>query len=256
MRSYTSRAIYRSFLQKTVRYWQWKSSYTWKYWMHKITDGVLHNQQLAKYYIYFPMYTQNIKILSGWQKHRYWTLMDQIQRYNSCYQWTRSHTNLPMLFAMPTKFLNSLDMPSMPPHNLQRAVGSPVILLRNLIPSRLCNRTWLVIEEIMKNIIEAIVLNGKFRSKMFCCNESLLFLQMCQLNFNTFTFKFAMAINNLQGLFLYICGLDLCTICFSHRQLYVACYRISKPTSLFVCAKDWAKILYIPLRCRLMFVYF
>jgi hypothetical protein len=36
-----------------------------------------------------------------------------------------------------TEFLNSLDLPDMPPHNLQLKVGSPVILLHNLNSPRL-----------------------------------------------------------------------------------------------------------------------
>jgi hypothetical protein len=47
----------------------------------------------------------------------------------------------------PTEFLNLLDLPSMPPHNLQLKVGSPVILLRNLNPPWLCNGTRLVIKK-------------------------------------------------------------------------------------------------------------
>ncbi|VVC45795.1 DNA helicase Pif1-like, partial [Cinara cedri] len=39
----------------------------------------------------------------------------------------------------PTECLNSLDLPGMPPHNLQLKVGSAIILLRNLNPTRLCN---------------------------------------------------------------------------------------------------------------------
>jgi ATP-dependent DNA helicase PIF1 len=62
----------------------------------------------------------------------------------------------------PTEFLNSLDLPGLPPHNLQLKVGSQVILLRNLNPPRLCNGTQLVIKKLMKNVIEAIILNGKF----------------------------------------------------------------------------------------------
>jgi ATP-dependent DNA helicase PIF1 len=46
-----------------------------------------------------------------------------------------------------TEFLNSLDLPGVPPHNLQLKVESPVILLRNLNPPRLCNGTRLVIKK-------------------------------------------------------------------------------------------------------------
>jgi ATP-dependent DNA helicase PIF1 len=38
-----------------------------------------------------------------------------------------------------TEFLNLLDLPGKPPHNLQLKVGSQIILLRNLNPPRLCN---------------------------------------------------------------------------------------------------------------------
>jgi hypothetical protein len=65
----------------------------------------------------------------------------------------------------PTEFLNSLDLPGMPQHNLQLKVGSPIILLRNLNPSRLCNGTLLVIKKLMKNVIKDIILNGKFRGE-------------------------------------------------------------------------------------------
>jgi ATP-dependent DNA helicase PIF1 len=46
-----------------------------------------------------------------------------------------------------TEFFNLLDLPGMPPNNLQLKVGSLVILLRNLNPPRLCNGTRLVVKE-------------------------------------------------------------------------------------------------------------
>ncbi|XP_049826248.1 uncharacterized protein LOC126266388 [Aethina tumida] len=49
---------------------------------------------------------------------------------------------------------------------------------------------------------------------------------------------FAMTINQSQGQTMSICGLDLRTPYFSHGQLYVACSRVGKPSSLFVLAED------------------
>ena len=57
----------------------------------------------------------------------------------------------------PTEFLNSLDLPGILTHNLQLKVGSPVILLRNLNPPRLCSGTRLVIKKLMKIVIEVII---------------------------------------------------------------------------------------------------
>ncbi|XP_054091748.1 uncharacterized protein LOC128923513 [Zeugodacus cucurbitae] len=46
----------------------------------------------------------------------------------------------------PIEFLNSLDVPGLPPHNLRLKVGSVVIMLRNINQPKLCNGTRLVIQ--------------------------------------------------------------------------------------------------------------
>jgi len=138
----------------------------------------------------------------------------------------------------PIEFLNSLDFPDMPLHYLQLKVGSPIILLRNMNPPRLCNSTRLVIKKLMKNFIEAIILNGKFQGKNVLLPRIPMIPADVPLKFKRTQFPirlaFAMTINKSQGQTLSVCGLDLETLCFSHGQLYVACSRRGK-TIQFVC---------------------
>jgi ATP-dependent DNA helicase PIF1 len=67
------------------------------------------------------------------------------------------------VISYPIEFLNTLDLPGMPPHVLTLKNGVPIILLRNINPPRLCNGTRLSVKKMMNNIIEATILNGKFK---------------------------------------------------------------------------------------------
>ncbi|XP_026482097.1 uncharacterized protein LOC113389256 [Ctenocephalides felis] len=69
-------------------------------------------------------------------------------------------TNQDDILNYPTEFLNSLELPRLPPHNLQLKVGSVVIMLRNLNQPILCNGTRLVVKTLMNNNEE----NNSFES--------------------------------------------------------------------------------------------
>ena len=56
-------------------------------------------------------------------------------------------TNKDEVTNYPSEFLNSLDVPKLPPHNLQLKVGSEVMMLQNLSQPKLYNGMHLVIKK-------------------------------------------------------------------------------------------------------------
>ncbi|CAI6350436.1 unnamed protein product [Macrosiphum euphorbiae] len=158
------------------------------------------------------------------------------------YKSVDSITNPDDVVNYPTEFLNSLEIPGFPPHNLQLKVGTVILILRNLNPPRLCNGTRLSVKRLMPNLIEATIINGKYAGENVCIPRIPMIPTDLPFDFKRLQFPvrlaFAMTINKSQGQSLSVCGINLENHCFSHGQLYVACSRVGKPSALFVLTSN------------------
>jgi ATP-dependent DNA helicase PIF1 len=86
----------------------------------------------------------------------------------------------------------------------------------------------------MNNIMEASILNGKFKREDVLLPRIPMISTDMSFEFKRLQFPvrlaFAMTINKAQG-HRYKCVENPC---FSHGQLYVACSRVEKPSDLFL----------------------
>ncbi|KAL7294873.1 hypothetical protein TKK_0011797 [Trichogramma kaykai] len=143
------------------------------------------------------------------------------------------------------EFLNSINIPSLPPHELRLRTYCIIMLIRNLnISEGLCNGTRLMVLELMNNILKCEILTGDKKGQITFINRITLY---SSTNDYPIVFKrrqfpvkiaFAITINKAQGQTFEKIGIDLRKDVFNHGQLYVALSRVRSWNSLKIYLND------------------
>jgi ATP-dependent DNA helicase PIF1 len=106
----------------------------------------------------------------------------------------------------PPEFLNSRDSAGLQPRRFLLKVGSPIILLRNLDPPKLCNGTRLCVKKMLGNVIEATILTVFIPRIPLIPTDRPFNFKRLQVPVRL---AFAITINKPQGQSIEYCGMDL-----------------------------------------------
>ncbi|KAF0750933.1 ATP-dependent DNA helicase RRM3-like [Aphis craccivora] len=100
----------------------------------------------------------------------------------------------------------------------------------------------LQVKALLKNVIEALVITGYARGDIVVTPRITLIqtdypFEFKITQFSKFKVSFAMIINKSKGQSFTMAGISLREECFSHGQIYVACFRVSSASSLVILAQ-------------------
>ena len=133
--------------------------------------------------------------------------------------------------TFPVEFLRSLTASGLPPGELHLKPGCPLILLRNLSPTRgLCNGTRMILTHVSTRVLEVKIIGGEHHGRTEFIpritltpteDESHFSFQLKRRQFPV-RLAFSITINKAQGQSVERVGIDLRVPVFSHGQLYVA----------------------------------
>eukprot|EP00106_Octopus_bimaculoides_P011078 XP_014778520.1 PREDICTED: uncharacterized protein LOC106875070 [Octopus bimaculoides] len=176
----------------------------------------------------------------NWLKTRAILALKNVAGKRHMYNSIDAVLNIDEAVNYPAEFLNSLTPPGLPPHNLHPKIGAPVMLLRNLDASKLCNGTRLIVKKMISTLLETTILTGKASGEPVFIPRVPLIPSDMSFQYKRLQFplklSFEMSIKKAQSQSLNVVGLNIEEQVFSHGQLYVGCSRVGNPNHLFIYA--------------------